>query len=100
MYCLPQLLWYGMLIAVLLVICGSAPRAQSDEAGGWKPHLIRQGDGQGGWVLKEAECQILRYRERGWTAGFGVAQMDNGEIVLLGICSPRKSLWYGERRRK
>ncbi len=62
---------------------------------GWKPHWIRQGDGHGGWVLKDAQCQILRYRERGWTAGFGVAQMDNGEIALLGTCDVGKSVWYG-----
>jgi len=44
--------------------------------------------------VKPAECQILRYRERGWSAGFGVAQLDNGEVVLLGMHSNRKSLWY------
>jgi len=62
---------------------------------GWRPHFIRVGDGNGGWTLKHAQCQILRYREYGWTAGFGVAQMDNGEIIVLGICDPGKSLWYG-----
>ena len=66
-----------------------------DGSVGWKPHLIRQGDGQGGWVLKPAEWQILRYRERGWTAGYGVAQMANGELVLVGACDAGKSLWYG-----
>ena len=62
---------------------------------GFKAHFIRQGDGQGGWILKPAECQILRYRERGWTGGFGLAQMDNGEVVLMGVVYPSASLWYG-----
>ncbi len=68
----------------------------SEDGGpGWKPHLIRQDDGQGGWVLKPAECQILRYREQGTNLGYGLAQMDNGEVVLLGSCNSGKSLWYG-----
>jgi len=81
-----------VVVALFLV---SAAWSQEDDSGGWKPHLIRHGDGQGGWILKPAQCQILRHRQKGWTAGFGVAQMDNGEVVLLGICDPGKSLWYG-----
>ena len=56
--------------------------------------MMRQGDGQGGWRVKPAECQILRAPGRGWTVGFGLAQMDNGEVALLGTHAGRKSLWY------
>ena len=81
-------------VALLLSLVSAA--WPDDAAGlGWKPHFIRHGDGNGGWLLKHAQCQILRYREYGWTAGFGVAQMNNGEIIVMGICAPRKSLWYG-----
>jgi len=73
----------------------SNPDSHGGLSEGWRPHHIRQGDGEGGWVLKPAQCRILRYREKGWTAGFGLARMDNGEIALLGICDPGKSLWYG-----
>ena len=70
------------------MIQGSSP--------GWKPHLIRQGDGQGGWILEETQYQILQWQQfRGWNGGYGVAQMDNGEVVVMGTCDPGKSLWYG-----
>jgi len=78
------------LVVTALLVTTAGVQAQ-----GWKPHLIRQGDGQGGWILKPAQCQILCYREKGWSAGFGLAQMDNGKVVVLGICAPGKSLWYG-----
>ena len=89
---LPQSVWYGMFLAVLLVVCGTVPRVQSDEAAGWKPHRIRQGDGQGGWIVKSAQCQPLKQSfwgpsEGSWAA-FGLAQMDNGEIVLVGTSKP------------
>lgn len=62
------------------------------EPRGWKPHLLKQGDGKGGWVVRSAEIQFHHstegtvpfQRSRGqgiWP--FGVAQMDNGEVVLL-----------------
>ncbi len=85
---LPQSVCHGMLIAALLVLPGVVGLAQSDQSLGWKPHLIRQGDGQGGWVTKSAQCQCLKQSFWGPSKGswsvFGVAQMDNGEIVLLG----------------
>lgn len=68
---------------------------QMAKSEGFKPHYMRQGDGQGGWKLKTAECQMLRFRDRGWNSVYGVAQMDNGEIVMLGMCDVKKSIWYG-----
>ena len=79
---------FVLSLSVIVLLTETA----SIQAQGWKPHCIKQGDGQGGWILREAQCQVLRYRERGWTAGFGVAQMGNGEVVLMGVCGPGKSL--------
>ena len=53
---------------------------------------MRQRDGSGGWVLRPAEVQFIHhlgtipYYKKGftWTCPFGVAQMDNGEIILVG----------------
>ena len=92
-------LW-TLLIGVAMVLApmcpDSFPVVKAEQTGsGWKEHWIRVGDGAGGWRAVKTECQILRYRERGWSVGFGLAQMDNGEIALTGICSPRKSFWYG-----
>jgi hypothetical protein len=80
--------------AALLLIAVSASVSVAENPG-WRPHFIRVGDGEGGWKLREVECQILHAKQRGWTCGFGVVQMDNGEIALLGTVDPGKSLWYG-----
>lgn len=84
-----------LLVLAVTLICTPRSKGAENPFEGWRPHAIRQGDGEGGWLLKPAQCQVLRHHERGWTAGFGVAQMDNGETVLMGIVSPGKSLWYG-----
>jgi len=63
-------------------------------ASDFKQHFLRQGDGKRGWKLKRAESQMLRFGQRGWSVGFGITQMDNGEVLLLGMCDVRKSLWY------
>lgn len=51
---------------------------------GWKAHGIKEGDGQGGWTVRPAEYQILHHPDGLWTPPFGLAQMDNGEIILMG----------------
>ena len=78
------------VVLVVTVLLSLGACAQAAESLGWKPHLIRQGDGQGGWILKAAEYQCLQQSYWGpskaeWKA-FGLAQMDNGEIVLVGSC--------------
>jgi len=57
---------------------------------GWKNHYIRVGDGHGGWTVKCAQYQLLHHPRGGDCKGFGVAQMDNGEIILLGTWKPSK----------
>jgi len=51
---------------------------------GWKEHTIRQGDGGGGWRCTPADFQFLHYRNDGHTMPFGLARMDNGEVLLVG----------------
>jgi len=51
---------------------------------GWKEHFYRVGDGKGGWVVRRADYQFMHHPSLDWTAGYGLAQMDNGEIILMG----------------
>lgn len=59
---------------------------------GFKPHVISQGDGNGGWVRRPAEIQYLSMGKPTTYSQvkgdgvmlFGVAQMDNGEVIALG----------------
>ena len=55
---------------------GSLPRT------GWRAHEILQGDGQGGWITRPAQVQVLKHPHSSFTMPFGLIQMDNGEIVL------------------
>ena len=60
---------------------------------GWKPTWIKQSDGKNGWILRPAQLQFLHYSD-GKTSyrdnqfrqlmPFGVVQMENGEIALIG----------------
>ena len=91
--------------AVTLLASGRAPRAawaraaepasktaQGDHQG-WKATSIKQSDGKQGWVLRPAQVQFLHYsdgktpyydRKFSQLIPFGVAQMDNGEVALIG----------------
>lgn len=69
---------------------------------GWKSHTLRQGDGRGGWVIRSVDYQMLQDPNRWHTNAFGraylqfrvLAQMDNGELILIGVWNP--SGRYGE----
>ena len=74
------------MIAVGGMLAAASGLAQAVELG-WKNHYIMQGDGQGGWVVKCAQYQILHHPQGGGCRGFGLAQMDNGEIALVGTWS-------------
>lgn len=64
---------------------------------------MKQGDGHGGWVLRRAEIQFLHcgdgktpyYDSKGQgLIPFGVAQMDNGEVALVGsVHNPQIEKW-------
>jgi hypothetical protein len=83
--------WTGVIGGVIalgaLAPAGASPAAAQEKLG-WKEHHILQGDGSGGWVVKPARYQILHHPEGGWCPGFGVTQMDNGEVVLVGSWEP------------
>ena len=58
---------------------------------GWKPSWLCQRDGKDGWVIHPAQIQFihwdnLNYRspEKQVIVPYGVAQIDNGEIILVG----------------
>lgn len=48
----------------------------------WKKHPIRKGDGKGGWTLIEGEHRFLPGLQESHVYPFGLAQMDNGEVIL------------------
>jgi hypothetical protein len=68
---------------------GAETAAKPDrEPLGFKPHPIRQGDGNGGWIVRWGEVQPLRCGtdiNTNRLCPFGLAQMDNGEVAFVGI---------------
>jgi len=50
---------------------------------GWKDHFMRVGDGKGGWEVKKSQFQFLHAATGKGIKPFGVAQMDNGEVMIL-----------------
>ena len=76
---------------VILVLGMSAQAALSQ----WQPHFVKQGDGAGGFVYRDAQIQILtKPATPPWTLGGntiniipdigGMVQMSNGDIALTG----------------
>ena len=63
--------------------------AAGDEQAGFKPHPIRHGDGRGGWLTQSAERQRLSGKAK--CSGFGLAQLADGELVLLGKITDRST---------
>lgn len=50
---------------------------------GFKPHPVRKGDGTGGWTLRAADFRMITGRSDGHLMPYGLAQMDNGELILV-----------------
>jgi hypothetical protein len=65
-------------ISILMVM-----RASAGEPVGWKPHTIKQGDGHGGWVERPAEFRFVHKKDGKYVFPFGLAQLDNREVLLL-----------------
>ena len=65
-------------------LLASAPvRAESaDEHTGFRRHWVRKGDGKGAWKIQAAEIQFLHRKTGSGIKPFGIAQMDNGEVIL------------------
>lgn len=58
---------------------------------GWKQGWVQQRDGKGGWTARSSQVQFLHWDdipywsdEKQLVVPYGVAQMDNGEILLAG----------------
>ncbi len=49
---------------------------------GFHRHWMRRGDGKGGWLSHPAEIQFLHRKPGAGIKAFGIAQMDNGEVIL------------------
>ena len=47
----------------------------------WKEHFIKRGDGQGGYACIAAQQQLLRPYQGHRIVPFGLATMDNGEVL-------------------
>lgn len=50
----------------------------------WKEHRVLHGDGRGGFVSRPAQYQFIAPYRGARVVPYGLAQMDNGEIVLAG----------------
>ena len=57
---------------------------------GWKDHPIRKGDGKGGWEYVPGEHQLLVGKFEAHIMPFGLAQMDNDEVILAASHSDGK----------
>jgi hypothetical protein len=57
---------------------------------GLKPHSLRVGDGAGGWTWQPAEFRFLHAPDS-MLMPFGLAQMENGEVALLGAVGNEKT---------
>ena len=74
----------------LAAFAGGTPAVRSEEKPGWKPHVIKQGNGRGGWELRSGECRFLHRPGGKYTMPFGLTQMDNGEVILAATWHPGK----------
>jgi len=48
----------------------------------WKPHRIKQGDGKGGWVWRDAEYARIKLAG-GYGGVMGLARMENDHVALV-----------------
>lgn len=79
----------------------SGESSESDHRG-WKPTWIKQADGKNGWVLRPAQIQFLHHGDGKLPyfdakfmqfMPFGVQQMDNREIALIGAVNDESKKW-------
>jgi hypothetical protein len=70
-------LWFAATVAA------DTPAAKYVETLGFREHPIRVGNGKGGWKLRPAELQFVHKPGVTQLMPFGLAQMDNGEVLFL-----------------
>ena len=73
-------------------------RMGPDDHLGWKPSWMHRRDGRGGWTALPAQVQFLHWLQTHpyfeaqiMTVPYGVAQMDNGQIIVVGSVGNDKS---------
>ena len=54
----------------------------------WKEHFLKRGDGQGGYTCHAARQQVLPQYEGRSIVPYGLATMDNGEVILAATAWP------------
>jgi hypothetical protein len=64
----------------------------------WKEHRVLQGDGRGGWIVHPAQYQFVPRFGEYKVLPFGLAAMDNGEILLMGAARTGVGPRYTGRR--
>ena len=69
---------------------GEPCTAEKPDHLGWKPSWLRRRNGKGGWTVQPTQLQFMHWMEpRPYFAAqlkvvpYGVAQMDNGEVILI-----------------
>jgi len=59
-------------------------RAFDEDPPGWKDHAVRKSDGSGGWSYHPGKFRFLHAAYGKQVMAFGLARMDNDEIILIG----------------
>jgi hypothetical protein len=54
----------------------------------WKEHFVKRGDGQGGYTCIAAQQQVMPQYEGRQIALYGLATMDNGEVICAAVATP------------
>jgi hypothetical protein len=67
--------------------------AEPHDPTGYRQHYVRRADGRGGWALLEAQYRMITSQSDGYLMPYGVAQMDNGEVILVAGMQEREE--YG-----
>ncbi|MBM3755574.1 MAG: exo-alpha-sialidase [Acidobacteria bacterium] len=64
------------------LLCANGLAAPASKPPGFLNHSIRRGNGRGGWLWHQGEIQFLHRQLGGGVKPFGIARMDNGEVIL------------------
>ena len=86
----PQKLLTCVILLFLVFSSATLTRSATDgsdkpatkEPLGWKPHVIRKGDGKGGWMDHPGSLQFIHKKGGKYVMPFGIVAMDNGEVLL------------------
>jgi len=74
---------YGKVAAYESTLTPMVLRIPRSTALRWMPHMVRRGDGQGGWLSQPAEIRYLNSSFGEKIIPAGLIRMDNGQIFFL-----------------